>query len=196
VTAFTLAHSVTLTLATLGLVALPSRLVESTIAASVVLAALNNVFPLVDRRLWLLAFGFGLVHGLGFAGALEELGLPRHALVASLLAFNVGVELAQLLTVALLFPSLYLASRTRFYSALRLIGASVALVAALGWALDRLGVLDNPLAGTEEALIGHPWSVVAGLALVAVACRLADRRPAASTPARMHEEAAVAPLGR
>jgi hypothetical protein len=116
--------------------------------------------------------------------------------VPALLAFNVGVELAQLLTVALLFPSLYLASRTRFYRALRLAGASVALVAAIGWALDRLGVLTNPLAGAEEAVIGHPWSVVAGLALVAVACRLGDRRPAASTPATAQEEAVVAPLGR
>ena len=77
VTAFTLAHSLTLTLASLGLIALPARLVESAIAVSVVTAALNNIWPVVDRRLWLFAFGFGLVHGLGFASVLLDLGLPR-----------------------------------------------------------------------------------------------------------------------
>jgi Protein of unknown function (DUF3500)/HupE / UreJ protein len=98
------------------------------------------------------------------------------ASLLALLAFNVGVELAQLLTVALVFPSLYLASRTRAYRAVRLAGATVALAAATGWAPDRLGLLANPLAGAEEAVIAHPWTVVAGLALAAVSCWVADRR--------------------
>jgi hypothetical protein len=138
VTAFTVAHSVTLTLATLGLVALPSRLVESAIAASVVLAALNNVFPLVDRRLWLLAFGFGLIHGLGFAGALEELGLPRHALILSLLAFNVGVELGQLAIVAAFLPAAFLLRRTTLYPRVVLCAGSGAIAAVAGlWLVER-----------------------------------------------------------
>ena len=95
VTAFTVAHSITLGLATLGWVDLPSRPVEMIIAASIVLAALNNIYPLVTRGLWAVAFGFGLIHGLGFAGALEELGLPAEALLLSLLSFNAGVELGQ-----------------------------------------------------------------------------------------------------
>ena len=82
VTAFTVAHSITLLLATLGLVDLPSRLVESAIAATIVLAALNNLYPVVTRRMWLVAFGFGLVHGLGFAGALAALGLPPRVVPA------------------------------------------------------------------------------------------------------------------
>jgi hypothetical protein len=138
VTAFTVAHSVTLTLATLGLVALPSRLVESVIAASVMLAALNNVFPLVDRRLWLLAFGFGLIHGLGFAGALEELGLPRHALILSLLAFNVGVELGQLAIVAVFLPIAFLLRRTTLYPRVVLRAGSGAIAAVAGlWLAER-----------------------------------------------------------
>ena len=96
VTAFTVAHSITLTLATLGVIALPSALVESTIAASVVLAALNNVFPLFHGRRWLVAFFFGLVHGFGFASVLAELGLPRDALLLALVSFNLGVEAGQL----------------------------------------------------------------------------------------------------
>jgi HupE/UreJ protein len=97
------------------------------------------------------------VHGLAFAGVLTDLAVDGSASLLALLAFNVGVELAQLVTVALLFPSLYLASPTPWYPALRLAGAVVALAAAVGWALDRLGVLANPLAGAEEAVIGHPW---------------------------------------
>ena len=138
VTAFTLAHSVTLTLATLGLVALPSRLVESLIAASVVLAALNNVFPLVQRRLWLVAFAFGLVHGLGFATVLAELGLPRHALIVSLVAFNLGVELGQLAIVALLLPLIFALRETSLYPRL-LLRAGSSAIALLGglWLVER-----------------------------------------------------------
>jgi hypothetical protein len=108
------------------------------IAASVVLAALNNVFPLVDRRLWLLAFGFGLIHGLGFAGALEELGLPRHALVLSLLAFNVGVELGQLAIVAAFLPVAFLLRRTTLYPRVVLRAGSGAIAAVAGlWLAER-----------------------------------------------------------
>ena len=81
VTAFTAAHSITLSLAALGLISLPSRLVESVIAASVVLAAANNLKPLVEHRRWMVAFGFGLIHGFGFASVLAELGLPQETLV-------------------------------------------------------------------------------------------------------------------
>ena len=86
VTAFTLAHSITLSLAALGIVSLPSRWVESAIALSVVLAALNNLFPVVARGRWIAAFAFGLLHGFGFAGALADLGLPAGSLALSLAA--------------------------------------------------------------------------------------------------------------
>jgi hypothetical protein len=80
VTAFTIAHSITLSLAVLGFITLPSPLIESTIAASVIVAALNNLYPLIEKRLWVVAFVFGLVHGLGFANVLTDLGLPKSAL--------------------------------------------------------------------------------------------------------------------
>jgi hypothetical protein len=76
VTAFTLAHSVTLSVAAFGIVELPSRLTESAIAASVMVAAINNIYPVITRRLWVVAFVFGLVHGFGFASVLTEFGLP------------------------------------------------------------------------------------------------------------------------
>lgn len=109
VTAFTVAHSITLILATLGVVSLPSRFVESAIALSVVISGLNVIFGFFHGRHWQIAFMFGLVHGFGFAGVLSELSLPREQLVASLLAFNVGVEIGQLSIVALLIPLLILA---------------------------------------------------------------------------------------
>lgn len=138
VTAFTLAHSVTLTLATLGIVTLPSRLVESVIAASVVLAALNNLYPVVQRGLWIAAFGFGLVHGLGFAGALGELGLPAGALLPSLFAFNAGVELGQLAIVALFLPTAFLIRRTVLYPRLVLRAGSTAIaIIAWLWLVER-----------------------------------------------------------
>lgn len=85
VSAFTLGHAITLALAALDVVDPPARLVESLIAASVVFAALNNVVPLVQRRLWLIALGFGLIHGFGFAGVLHELGLPDRGLLTVVL---------------------------------------------------------------------------------------------------------------
>lgn len=115
VTAFTIAHSITLSLAALGIVDVPSRLVESLIAASVILAALNNIFPLFTRHRTKIAFGFGLLHGFGFASVLADLGLAETTLVRSLLGFNLGVELGQMLIVALLLPIAYRLRTTRFY---------------------------------------------------------------------------------
>ncbi|OWW18589.1 HupE/UreJ family protein [Noviherbaspirillum denitrificans] len=138
VTSFTVAHSITLSLATLGVVSLPSRLVESIIAASVVIAALNNVIPIFQERRWAMAFTFGLVHGFGFASVLADLGLPRDALVLALVGFNVGVELGQLAIVAVFLPIAYALRRTVFYRRLVLIGGSllIALLAA-AWFVER-----------------------------------------------------------
>ncbi len=137
VTAFTLAHSITLTLASLHVVALPSRLVESAIAASVVLAALNNIVPLFRRRRPLVAFMFGLIHGFGFAGVLADLGLPQGALIVSLLGFNVGVELGQLAIVAVFVPLAFATRRTWFYRQMMGAGSAVIALIALVWLVER-----------------------------------------------------------
>jgi hypothetical protein len=138
VTAFTLAHSITLSLAVLGVIALPSRLVESGIALSVIAAALNNLFPLIERRLWAVAFAFGLVHGLGFANVLAELGLPRDALAVSLVSFNLGVEAGQLVVVGALLPPAYLWRRSWAYPRLVLGAGSLAIAGiASVWLIER-----------------------------------------------------------
>jgi hypothetical protein len=139
VTAFTLAHSVTLTLAALDLVRPASRIIEPAIAASVLLAALNNIRPVVVRRLWLLSFGFGLVHGFGFAGALGEIGLPKGGRVLALLGFNVGVELGQLSVLCVLLPVLYLVRNRPGYGrrVVPLVSLGIALRAG-AWLVQRL----------------------------------------------------------
>lgn len=111
VTAFTIAHSITLILATLQIVVLPSRLVESVIALSVAVTGINIIFPVFRGHSWQIAFGFGLIHGFGFAGVLGDLALPTHLFVSSLLSFNIGVEAGQLVIVALLVPLLWLLGR-------------------------------------------------------------------------------------
>jgi hypothetical protein len=138
VTSFTVAHSITLSLAALGVVSLPSRLVESAIATSVVLAALNNVFPLVHGRRWMVAFFFGLVHGFGFASVLRDLGLPQNALLIALVGFNVGVEGGQLAIVSAFLPVAYGLRTTWFYRRLVFVGGSLAIVTIAGiWLVER-----------------------------------------------------------
>ena len=138
VTAFTLAHSITLSLAALGAIELPSRWVESVIAASIVVAALNNVWPRVIGRLWMVAFGFGLVHGFGFAAVLADLGLPRDALVLALVGFNVGVELGQIAIVLVFLPLAFALRRTRFYRRWVMGAGSIAIaLLALVWLVER-----------------------------------------------------------
>jgi len=138
VTAFTLAHSITLSLAALGYISLPTRWVESAIAASVVFAALNNVYPLfVHRRSWF-AFGFGLIHGMGIASVLLDMGLPATQGLVSLLGFNLGVEVGQLAIVGIAFPIIIYFSQYRYYPALVMkLGSAGIVMVALFWLAER-----------------------------------------------------------
>ncbi|MEL7504608.1 MAG: HupE/UreJ family protein [Cyanobacteria bacterium J06554_6] len=114
-TAFTVAHSLTLGLATLGIVQVPSRLVESIIAASIGLAAVDIFIPIFKGRSWLIIFLFGLFHGFGFADVLAELGVTSQYALLSLFGFNLGVEIGQLAIIAVIFPLLYLVRKQFFY---------------------------------------------------------------------------------
>jgi hypothetical protein len=138
VTAFTVAHSVTLGLSFFGVLAPPARWVEVAIALSVLAAAWNNLRPFLPGRAWTMAMAFGLVHGLGFAGALKNLALPIHARGVALAAFNTGVELGQLVVVAAVLPLLHAASTRRWYPRL-VMGAGSLVIAWLAvlWILER-----------------------------------------------------------
>ncbi|WP_404546398.1 HupE/UreJ family protein [Dyella jejuensis] len=138
VSAFSLSHSITLSLAVLGIVHLPSRLVESGIALSVMVAALNNIYPVVHKRVWLIAFAFGFIHGLGFASALAGLQLPAGAMAASLGGFSVGVEIGQEAIVLAFLPLAYLMRKTRFYQVVLFRWGSLLIIAmATGWFVQR-----------------------------------------------------------
>ncbi|MEO7208613.1 MAG: HupE/UreJ family protein [Steroidobacteraceae bacterium] len=138
VSAFTLAHSITLSLAAFDVIRLPSRLTESVIAASIIIAALNNVFPRITEGRWRIAFAFGLLHGFGFASVLTEMGLPKGARLISLVAFNLGVETGQLAVVLAVMPLAYLLRATRFYRrGVMPWGSSAIACLALFWFLQR-----------------------------------------------------------
>jgi hypothetical protein len=138
VTAFTLAHSITLTLAALDVVRLPSRLTESVIAASIIVAALNNIFPVVTDSRARIAFAFGLLHGFGFASVLSDMGLPHGARVVSLLAFNLGIETGQLAVVLAVMPIIYGIRAGSFYrrGVMPWGSAAIALIATV-WLVQR-----------------------------------------------------------
>jgi hypothetical protein len=144
VSGFTAGHATTLALATLGAWSPPPSVVEPLIAASVVAVALENLSDLrrrtARRRRWPVALAFGLVHGFGFAGALSDLELPRAALAAALVSFNLGVELGQAAILALVFPLLALLRRSPLLER-RVLPAGSTVVAAAGlvWLVERLG---------------------------------------------------------
>jgi len=140
VTAFTLAHSITLAATALGWLNFSSTWVEVGIAVSVLFAAVNNVFPVV-RKIALITFGFGLLHGMGFAGVLGELGLPSDQKLLSILAFNLGVEFGQLLIILIALPLMYLIKKYNLKPHYFLVGGSgiIALIAII-WIIERLPV--------------------------------------------------------
>lgn len=115
ISAFTIAHAISLTLAVFNLVHVPTRLVESLIALSIIISALNNIHPFLQRRLWGLTFCFGLIHGLGFANILQELGLTNISRIIALFGFNIGVEIGQLAVVFVLLPIFFTMRNHKFY---------------------------------------------------------------------------------
>ncbi len=135
ITSFTVAHSIALALATFEVVTLPGKLVEPLIAASIVYVGIENLFrPNLERR-WMLTFGFGLVHGLGFASALREAGGDA---ILPLLSFNLGVELGQIAIAALVFPVIWRLARTPTFTVRFAPSCSVAVaLAGSYWLVER-----------------------------------------------------------
>jgi hypothetical protein len=136
--AFTLAHSITLALSVTEIVTLPTNFVEVAIALSVLITALNNLFSFMRGKIWPVAFGFGLIHGFGFANVLHELLVKNSDFVGMLLGFNLGVEIGQLAIVIALLPLLYLLRKREFYkfAIMRGFSAITAIIATL-WAVER-----------------------------------------------------------
>jgi hypothetical protein len=141
VTAFTVAHTITLALSVYGVVSLPPTVVEPLIAASIVYVAVENIVtPRLHAWRPIVVFGFGLLHGMGFAGVLEEVGLPRTEFLAGLLSFNLGVELGQLAVIALAYGAVGHWFKAKPWYRRRVVipaSATIALVGAY-WTVERV----------------------------------------------------------
>ncbi len=138
VTAFSVAHSITLVLSATNVVQVNMQFVEVAIALSVLFTAVNNLYPMVRHRAWVMAFGFGLIHGFGFANVLRDLLVKNEAFAVMLFGFNLGVEVGQLAIVGAVLPILFLLRRSRFYRVAILYGFSaLTALIALFWAIER-----------------------------------------------------------
>ncbi|MEM7103986.1 MAG: HupE/UreJ family protein [Bacteroidota bacterium] len=145
ITFFTIAHTVTLSMAALGVINLPGRFVESVIALSIALAAVHNIYPLYKNPEWVIAFGFGLFHGFGFASVLGDIGLSGEYTVLSLLGFNLGVEIGQVAIIIVLFPILYFLRKLWLYPKILLYGSIILILISLYWFIERAFEVDLPL---------------------------------------------------
>jgi len=167
-TMFTIAHSITFTLAGLDYLPLPpSKLVETIIALSIAAAALHNLRPVLGHREWLLAFVFGLFHGMGFAGLVESLDIDRSTQLVSLLGRNVGIEIAQLVIILVTFPTLFLLRRTRLYMPL-FYAISIGLaVLSMIWVVERVFEIDLRINSGVDFVLEWPRALYA-MAVVTV----------------------------
>ncbi|WP_186446237.1 HupE/UreJ family protein [Paenibacillus cremeus] len=142
VTAFTIAHSITLVLAAMEIIKPPGAWVETGIALTICYVAVENIVVRSSRLRWVLTFAFGLIHGMGFASALGEIGLPKMYFATSLASFNLGVEAGQLSIVVLVLPLLLRLQRFDWYRKVIVVGGSVVIfLLAAYWALERLEAL-------------------------------------------------------
>ena len=137
ITAFTLAHSITLTATAMNIISPNTRWVELGIALSVLFAAINNIWPMIVRLGWI-TFCFGLLHGMGFASVLGELGLSNEYQLMSILAFNLGVEIGQLVILAICLPLLMLLRNNPWYKkAIMPAGSMLIAIMAIQWSIER-----------------------------------------------------------
>ena len=151
VTLFTVAHTLTLSLASFDVVELPSRLVESVIAISITIAALDILYPIFKKKIAWVVFIFGLFHGFGFASVLSHLGVLGEHMALSLFGFNLGVEIGQVAIILAIFPLLYMIRNYSFFPKVVLkYGAVVLIMISMVWFVER-AILDSPVKQYVEA---------------------------------------------
>ena len=171
VTAFTIGHSITLTLAAMNFIHVREQPIEVLIAVSILVSAVHAFRPIFPGREAWIAAAFGLIHGLAFAATLDRLGLTRWERVAGIFSFNLGIETMQMLVVAMVLPSLMLMSRTKAYPAVRVIGAAFAGAAATGWIMERLFDIKTPVDEVVNAIARHGLWLASAVLLTSLACK-------------------------
>ena len=160
-TMFTIAHSITFTLAGLDILPLPpARLTETVIALSIVIAALHNLRPIFGHSEWAIAFVFGLFHGMGFAGFVEQLEINNTTKLVSLLGRNLGIEFGQVVIIFLALPALYILSRTRFYRPFFVVTTVLLASISLIWVFERALDLDAGISRFVDAAVVWPRSLL------------------------------------
>ncbi len=165
-TMFTIAHSLTFTLAGLDILPLPSsKIVEALIALSIAAAALHNIKPIFGHREWSIAFAFGLFHGMGFAGLVQDLDIDSTTQLFSLLGRNVGIEIGQLIIILITFPGLFLLRRTRAYLPMMYIASIGLAVMAMLWVVERLFEVDMGFNDLVDKVLLWPRSLYAVIVL-------------------------------
>ena len=169
ITAFTFGHSITLLIGAFGLLKLPRQPVEALIAVSILVPAVHAVRPVFPGKEMYVAAGFGLVHGLAFAGVLANLNLGAGQMALSIFGFNLGIELMQLFIIALIVPWLILLSLTPFYKYVRIGGALFGTIAALAWILERISGSPNAIGTFIQNISQYAHLGILLLALVALA---------------------------
>ena len=172
VTAFTIGHSLTLLIGALGWLRLPAQPVEICIAVSILVSAVHAIYPLFPGKEMLVAGGFGLVHGLAFAGVISQLNLGAGTLAASILGFNLGIETMQLIVIMLVIPWLILMSHTGIYRYIRIGGAGFAGIAAIGWIVERVTGEDNFIGEFAGRLSTAGIWIVIGLCIFSISVYL------------------------
>jgi HupE / UreJ protein len=168
VTAFTLGHSITLLIGSLGWIHLPSQWIEIAIAFSIFISASHAIKPIFAGREIYIAGGFGLIHGLAFANSLTNLSLNSQQMALSILGFNVGIELMQLFIIIITFPFLLILSRSSYYSIFRNTGAVLVGISAIAWMLERIQNEGNFITRIIENVANQAIELLFGLILLSL----------------------------
>lgn len=177
VTAFTIGHSLTLLVGAVGLLRLPSQPIEILIAISILVSAIHAIRPIFPNREMFVAAGFGLIHGLAFANTLANLDLDAKAMTLSILGFNIGIELQQLIVVVLIVPSLILLSKqSKIYDFIRISTAILAGIAAIAWVFERISGNGNFITEGVSYVFEYGRWLILGLAVLAFGSYFWDKK--------------------
>lgn len=161
VTAFTIGHSITLLIGTLGITTIPSQFIEIMIAVSILVSAVHAIVPLFYGKEIFIALGFGLIHGLAFSQTLQNLHLGSMDLALSVLGFNLGIEAMQIAVIAITIPWFIIMSRTPSFGLVKNVLASLVSAAAIGWIMQRVTGVDNVVSKTTDRwLLFSPWPIL------------------------------------
>ena len=166
VTAFTVGHSLTLIIGSLKIVNLPTQPVEILIALTIIITAIHALRPIFPQKEMFIACAFGLVHGLAFSSILSEIKLSGSEMAYSILGFNIGIELMQLFVLLLIVPWLLILSQYPIYKWIRIVGATLSIIAAIGWLIERITLNPNFISLNIEYLANYGKYVVLFLALL------------------------------